>query len=141
MTVELPLCTVKNNLTCQLVKLRNQHNFVASPRFDNHDDQKLIQHADFLIHHRNLADATGSVRISKLYMNTCRISFYSECTSVSMQSVQVVGFKQSAAAKDMRSRDTAEQEDRGLADDSDTAGLLVLNVKQVKVIQRAWALW
>ena len=36
---------------------------------DDHDDQKLIyQYADFFIHLRNLADATGSVRISEFDM-------------------------------------------------------------------------
>ena len=35
---------------------------------DDHDDQKLRGYADFRIHHRNLADALGSVRISEFDM-------------------------------------------------------------------------
>ena len=37
---------------------------------DDHNDQKLILYADFNIHLRNLADATGSVRISEFEIKT-----------------------------------------------------------------------
>ena len=30
---------------------------------DDHCEKKLIEYADFRIHHRNLADATGSVTV------------------------------------------------------------------------------
>ena len=62
--------TGKNSLACQHVKLKNPHNFVASARSDDHDDQKLISYADFRIHHRNLADVTGSVQSSDFDMKT-----------------------------------------------------------------------
>ena len=37
---------------------------------DDHNDQKLILYADFNIHLRNLADATGCVRISEFEIKT-----------------------------------------------------------------------
>ena len=37
---------------------------------NDHNDQKLIQYANFRIHHRNLSDATGSVRILAFDMKT-----------------------------------------------------------------------
>ena len=44
---------------------------------DDHDDQKLMKYADFRIYYRNLADATGSVRISQIDMKMWWIIFYS----------------------------------------------------------------
>ena len=50
---------------------------------DDPDDQKLIYYADFRIHHQNLADATGSVRISEFDMKTWWIIFNSAGLTVS----------------------------------------------------------
>ena len=59
----------KNDLACQHDKLRNPRNFVASAGFRlSWWSVARIYHADFLIHQRNLADATGSVRISEFDM-------------------------------------------------------------------------